>query len=45
MIDFSKHLKNPPKEKDPNILTGTLAGWVKNHYTNEVVRRECTWEI
>jgi len=45
MIDFAKHLKNPPKEKDPSIITGTLTGWVKSRRTGDVIQRECTWEI
>ncbi|KKK74475.1 hypothetical protein LCGC14_2883370 [marine sediment metagenome] len=45
MVDFAKHCKNPPKEKDPNTITGTLTGWIKRRGTGKVTQRECEWEI
>lgn len=45
MVNFLEHLKNSPKKKDPNVITGTLTAWVKSQRTGDVVQRKCTWEI
>jgi hypothetical protein len=45
MVNFAEHLKHPPKEEDPNIIRGTLTGWIKCNRTGEVTQRKCEWEI
>lgn len=44
MVDFAKHLKNPPLKTDPNLLTGHIMARIepKNHPPRY---RECEWEI
>lgn len=46
MVDFSKHLKNPPKAPDPSIITGkALARIIPSIKSKEPYTREYTWEI
>ncbi len=45
MVDFSRYLKEPPKEADPNILTGTFMARIQPSRGRRHYERECRWEI
>jgi hypothetical protein len=46
MVDFSQLVENPPPEKDPNIITGTITAQIEPAIKSRApYERECQWAI